>query len=187
MRSKSDHCVYCHPKNGHIFIIVLYVDDMLFTGNDKRMISYLKFQLSTQFQMYDLGVVKYNLEMEIRRDRSNIKLWLSQIKYANFVFEMFNMRNYKQLVVRVVQGKNIFVDDCPKSPTEMEEMTKFPYVSFIDSLMYVMVWTIAQGCGEESVQVFASYSQVFPMWSQESYQTSTFCESLWICEFRVGK
>lgn len=41
-RSKSDHCVYYKYENGHIFIIVLYVDDTLFIGNGKRMISNLK-------------------------------------------------------------------------------------------------------------------------------------------------
>jgi hypothetical protein len=46
LRSKSDHCVYYKPENGHILIIVLYVDDMLFIGNGKRMISDLKSQLA---------------------------------------------------------------------------------------------------------------------------------------------
>ena len=46
LRSKSDHCVYYKSKNGHILIIVLYVDDMLFIGNGKRMISDLKSQLA---------------------------------------------------------------------------------------------------------------------------------------------
>lgn len=41
-RSKFDHCVYYKYENGHIFIIVLYVDDTLFIGNGKRMISNLK-------------------------------------------------------------------------------------------------------------------------------------------------
>ena len=33
LRSKFDHCVYYKSKNGHILIIVLYVDDMVFIGN----------------------------------------------------------------------------------------------------------------------------------------------------------
>lgn len=46
LRSKSNHYVYYKSKNGHILIIVLYVDNMLFIGNGKRMILDLKSQLS---------------------------------------------------------------------------------------------------------------------------------------------
>lgn len=46
LRSKSDHCVYYKAENGHIIIIVLFVDDMLFIRNGKRMISDFKSQLS---------------------------------------------------------------------------------------------------------------------------------------------
>lgn len=35
VRSKSDHCVYFKTENDHLLIISLYVDDMLFIGNDK--------------------------------------------------------------------------------------------------------------------------------------------------------
>lgn len=33
------------------------------------------------------------------------------------------------------------MEDCPKSPTEMEVMTRVPYASVVGSLMYVMVYT----------------------------------------------
>jgi hypothetical protein len=41
----------------------------------------------------------------------------------------------------MMQGTNIFVNDCPKFPTEMEEMTKVPYTSAVSNLMYVMTCT----------------------------------------------
>ena len=42
------------------------------------------------------------------------------------------------------------VDDCPKSPSEMEDMSRVPYASVVGSLMYAMVYTrpdIAQAVG----------------------------------------
>eukprot|EP01018_Ginkgo_biloba_P024166 Gb_40913 [translate_table: standard] len=51
---------------------------MLFFGNSKDVISGLKSHLSAQFNMKDLGAAKYILEMEIKRDRVNRKLWLGQ-------------------------------------------------------------------------------------------------------------
>ncbi|XP_059073514.1 secreted RxLR effector protein 161-like [Cryptomeria japonica] len=79
--------------------------------------------------------------MEIKRDRKNRMLWLSQRKYMNNVLEKFNMIDCRQLVVPVAQGMKLSVEDCPKSPTEMEDMTKVPYASAVGSLMYAMVYT----------------------------------------------
>jgi len=95
VRSKSDHCVYYKIENGQLLIISLYVDDMLFIGNGKGMISKLKSQLSAQVEMKDLGAARYILGMEIKRDKANRKLWLSQSKYVNSVLERFNMTDCK--------------------------------------------------------------------------------------------
>lgn len=91
MRSKVDHCVYYKTKCDRILIIALYVDDMLFIGNTKGMISYLKSQFSMKFEMKDLGAANYILGMEIKRNRSKRKLWLSQRKYITNVLDMFHM------------------------------------------------------------------------------------------------
>ena len=77
VRSDEDHCVYFKVIDDKILIIVLYVDDMLFIGNNKEMIRELKTQLSGTFDMKDLGAAKYILGMEIIRDQVHIKLWLS--------------------------------------------------------------------------------------------------------------
>lgn len=77
--------MYYKQDGGHFLIITLCVDDMLFFGNRKDVIRNLKSQLSAQFNMKDLGVAKYILGMEIKRDKANRNLWLSQSKYVNFV------------------------------------------------------------------------------------------------------
>lgn len=141
LRSESNNSAYFKTDNGHILIIVLYVDDMLFVGNDKSKISDLKSHFSTQFEMKDLGVVRYILGIEIIRDRANKKLWLSQRKYVKSMLERFNMTTCRQMVIPIVQGIKLFVEYYPKSPTEMEDMTRVHYVSAIGSLMYAMVCT----------------------------------------------
>jgi hypothetical protein len=64
---------YC----GHFLVNTLYVDDMLFFGNIKDVIYYLKYQLSTQFDMNKFWVEKYILGKEIRKDKETRKLWSS--------------------------------------------------------------------------------------------------------------
>ena len=61
----------------HVVYLVLYVDDMLLVGNDKEIIQDLKTQLSSKFDMKDLGAANYILGMEIKRDWEKRKLWLN--------------------------------------------------------------------------------------------------------------
>jgi hypothetical protein len=58
-RSKEDHCVYFKLISDHLIYLVLHVDDMLFIGNNKDIIQYVKTQLSSKFNMKDLGVANF--------------------------------------------------------------------------------------------------------------------------------
>ena len=91
MRSKSDHCVYFKSDGNGFLVIALYVDDMLCIGKGKGLIVELKVQLSTKFEMKDLGATRHILGMEIIRDRQNIKLWIGKSKYIDTILRRFNM------------------------------------------------------------------------------------------------
>jgi hypothetical protein len=77
VRSRDDHCVYSKKVGNHFIYVVLYVDDMLLVGNNMDVIKEVKSQLSSKFYMKDLGVANFILGMEIKRDRTNKKLWLN--------------------------------------------------------------------------------------------------------------
>ena len=66
---------------------MLCVDDILVTSKSMEEINRLKAQLSRMFDMKDLGAAKHILGMEIHRDKKNGKLWLSQWKYVEKLFE----------------------------------------------------------------------------------------------------
>jgi hypothetical protein len=84
-RSKEDHYVYFKLIGDHLIYLVLYVDDMLLIGNNKEIIQDVKTQLSSKFDMKDLGATNFILGMEIKRDRENKKLWLNQRKYVETI------------------------------------------------------------------------------------------------------
>jgi hypothetical protein len=48
-------------------LLLLYVDDILVTGDDADHISYVKQQLVAQFQMSDLGPLSYFLGIEVKQ------------------------------------------------------------------------------------------------------------------------
>jgi len=79
--------------DGSFIYFLLYVDDMLIAARDKYLVNKLKAQLSSEFDMKDLGPAKKILGIEINRDRQAGKLFLSQKKYVLKMLGKFGMRN----------------------------------------------------------------------------------------------
>eukprot|EP00253_Pinus_taeda_P031769 PITA_31769 len=140
-RSKVDHCVYFKLICDRVIYLVLYVDDMLLVGNDKEINQYLKTQLSSKFDMKDLGAANYILGMEIKRNLEKRKLWLNQRKYVETILQRFNMHDSKPVKVPIPMGVRLSTEQCPKTQEEEEDMSRVPYASAINSLMYAMVCT----------------------------------------------
>ena len=83
--------MYSKLIGGHLIYLVLYVDDMLLIGNNKEIIQDVKTQLSSTFDMKDLGASNFILGMEIKRDRKKRKICLNQRKYVETILQRFNM------------------------------------------------------------------------------------------------
>ena len=73
------------------------MDDMLIAMRNKTHVQKLKSQLKKEFNMKNLGEAKKILGMEITRDRSSGRLWLSQENYVLKVLERFNMAEVKSI------------------------------------------------------------------------------------------
>ncbi|XP_069155797.1 uncharacterized mitochondrial protein AtMg00810-like [Solanum lycopersicum] len=67
-------------RHSNQVIILVYVDDLLITGDDKAFIQEAKYLLHATFKINDLGPLKYFLGMEICRHQKGILL--CQWKYA---------------------------------------------------------------------------------------------------------
>lgn len=67
-------------KGNNIIILILYVDDMLVTGNNSKLLHDLLEALNTQFKMKDLGNLGYFLGIQIQHHSDG--LFMSQQKYA---------------------------------------------------------------------------------------------------------
>jgi len=112
---------------------------MLLVGNDKEIIQDLKTHLSSKFDMKDLGAANYILGMEIKRDRVKRKLWLNQMRYVETILQRFNMQDSKPMKVPIHVGVKLYVEQCPKTQEEEEDISRFPYARGVSSLMYAMV------------------------------------------------
>ena len=79
-QGQSDHTLFFKRQRGKIAIMAIYVDDIVLTGDDEDEISHLKQALNKEFQIKDLGDMKYFLGMEIARSKKGI--YISQRKYV---------------------------------------------------------------------------------------------------------
>eukprot|EP00253_Pinus_taeda_P033914 PITA_33914 len=73
---------------GKLLIIVLYVDDLILTGDD-QLIKTWKVEIAREFEMKYMGLMHYFLGMEVwQRDG---EVFVSQGKYANEILKCFHM------------------------------------------------------------------------------------------------
>ena len=93
-RSTSDHSVfYHHTSSRQCIYLIVYVDDIVITGNDQDGIRKLKQHLFSHFQTKDLGKFKYFLGIGIAQSKFGVAM--SQRKYDFDILEETNMLNCK--------------------------------------------------------------------------------------------
>eukprot|EP00253_Pinus_taeda_P002163 PITA_02163 len=61
---EGEPTLYIKEKDGKILIVVLYVDDVIFTGNDDCLIKNFKTVMKEEFEMTDMGSLRYFLGIE---------------------------------------------------------------------------------------------------------------------------
>jgi hypothetical protein len=154
-RLSSDHCTYYKrfEENDVFIILLLYVDDMLVIGPNKDRVQELKAQLAREFDMKDLGPANKILGMQIHRDRSKRKIWLSQKNYLKKILRRFNMQDCKPISTPLPVNFKLSSSMSPSNEAERMEMSRVPYASAVGSLMFAMICTrpdIAQAVGAAS-------------------------------------
>lgn len=105
LQCQTDHTLFVnHTSNGFITVLIVYVDDIIITGNSEDEIQKLKIFLGKQFEIKDLGCLKYFLGMEVARSKKGI--CINQRKYVLDLLKETGMA------------------DCKPTETPMDSSTK---------------------------------------------------------------
>jgi len=85
-----EHALYTKKeKNEDFSLVCLYVDDLIFTGNNARMIQEFKDSMIRKFEMTDIGLMSYYFSIEVKQEEKGI--FICQKVYAKFILKKFNM------------------------------------------------------------------------------------------------
>ena len=95
-KSEADANLYQIVVEGKLLITVLYVDDLILTG-DERLIHSCKEDLAREFEMKDMGLLHYFLGLEIWQQDGEI--FVSQGKYAKEILGKFHMETKNPWII----------------------------------------------------------------------------------------
>ena len=105
IQGQADHTMFTkHSPSGKLAILIVYVDDIVLTGDFDEEIPRIKGVLAKEFEIKDLGDLKYFLGMEIARSKKGIAV--SQRKYVLYLL------------------KDTAMLDCKPTDTPMDSTTK---------------------------------------------------------------
>lgn len=78
-QSKSDYSLFVQTTASSFTALLVYVDDVILTGNDNSEINAIKSVLDSTFKIKDLGNLKFFLGLEVARNKDGIVV--NQCKY----------------------------------------------------------------------------------------------------------
>ena len=116
-------------QEGKIIIVSIYVDDLIFTRNDEAMLSEFKNSMLREFDMSDLGRMRFFLGIEVLQQSDGI--YICQRRYALEVLKRFGMMESNSVGNPIVPGAKISRDENGITVDETH------YKQLVGSLMYL--------------------------------------------------
>ncbi|XP_016673232.1 uncharacterized mitochondrial protein AtMg00810-like [Gossypium hirsutum] len=111
-----------------MIIVSLYVDDLIVSSNDEQMIIEFRNSMKNEFDMIDLGRMRYFPGIEVLQKSDGI--FISQNKYASEVLKNFGMDESNPIQVPLVPRSKLLKDE------DRVKVGKTCYKQVIGSLMY---------------------------------------------------
>uniref|UniRef100_A0A2N9G528 F-box domain-containing protein n=1 Tax=Fagus sylvatica TaxID=28930 RepID=A0A2N9G528_FAGSY len=129
-QSQSDHTLFLkHSNEGKVTALIVYVDDIVVTGNDIMEMGKLKTYLAKEFEIKDLGTLRYFLGIEVARSKEGI--FVSQRKYVLDLLVETGMLACKPIDTPIEQNHRLG-EDVDDTPVDRER-----YQKLVGKLIYL--------------------------------------------------
>ena len=107
--SNADSSLFVYSCSNALIYFLVYVDDLIITGNDPFLINNIIFQLDSKFFIKDLGVLSFFYGVEVLATLTS--LLLSQQKYVIDLLSKHNMLDSKHVSTLLVVGTSLIATD----------------------------------------------------------------------------
>ncbi|KAJ0445200.1 putative RNA-directed DNA polymerase [Helianthus annuus] len=130
-QSKCDHSLFIKSANSVLIVLLVYVDDIVLTGNNEDEINKVKHLLKTEFLIKDLGLLKIFLGIEVIKTVDSV--CLTQRKYCMDLLNEYGMSGSKPSSCPIEQ--NHVLTNLTKKESQMVDITQ--YQKLIGKLIYL--------------------------------------------------
>jgi Reverse transcriptase (RNA-dependent DNA polymerase) len=129
--SSVDPSLFLYRKNNHLAFLLVYVDDIILTGNNATLLQHFISILDRQFTIKDLGQLSFFLGIEVYTD--DTRLTLTQTRYIHSILDRAKMAAAKPISTPMVVS--------PSLSKHAGEPIYDPYLfrSIIGALQYVTI------------------------------------------------
>ena len=131
-QSKSDYSLFTKSDNGVFLALLVYVDDIIITGNSVTEIERFKIFLNTKFMIKDLGKLKYFLGIEVNDIENGI--CLNQRKYCLDLLSEYGMLACKPAKTPL-QSKLVLTNEPTDDDPILDNITD--YQKLMGKLIYL--------------------------------------------------
>nr|KAJ0196275.1 hypothetical protein LSAT_V11C700361250 [Lactuca sativa] len=149
-QSVSDYSLFIWKVEGSITVLLVYVDDIILTGNSEIELQKVKSFMNSQFLIKDLGTLKYFLRIKVVKFDSG--LCLNQRKYCLELLHEYGMLGCKP-VNTPLETNFVINSDNHDGKNELLE-NKIEFQKLIGKLIYL---TVTRPDISYAVQVLSQY------------------------------
>ncbi|GJZ53906.1 putative ribonuclease H-like domain-containing protein [Tanacetum coccineum] len=128
-RGKIDQTLFIKRQKGHILLVQIYVDDIIFGSTKKELCDEFEKLMKDKFQMSSMGELTFFLGLQIQQKKKGI--FISQDKYVNEILRKFNYTDVKSASTPTDLEKPLVQDG------DAADVDEHLYRSMIGSLMYL--------------------------------------------------
>ena len=136
-QSKSDYSLFTKSDNGVFLDLLVYVDDIIITGNSVTEIERFKAFLNSKFMIKDLGKLKYFLGIEVNDIENGI--YLDQRKYCLDLLSEYGMLACKPAKTSL-QSKLVLTNEPTDNDQVLDNITD--YQKLMGKLIYLTNTTL---------------------------------------------
>ncbi|GKE42846.1 putative ribonuclease H-like domain-containing protein, partial [Tanacetum coccineum] len=126
---KIDQTLFIKRQKGHILLVQIYVDDIIFGSTKKELCDEFEKLMKDKFQTSSMGELTFFLGLQVQQRKKSI--FISQAKYVHEILKKLNYSDVKSASTPTVLEKPLVKDG------DANDVDEHLYRSMIGSLMYL--------------------------------------------------